>query len=101
MKQEQSRFIQYLFIARRMCAAFAVAGTIGVFCLGTVLVDRKTGILAAAIWAFNPITLGYGAILSSDISGASVGCWAIFAAYLSLKKKTIQSMIWTFIAQFC
>ena len=95
VKQEGERFFEYLLTARRMCAIFAVVGTFGVFCLAAVLLDVKAAFLAAMIWAFNPITLGHGAILASDIPGASMGCWAILAAYLSLRETTIHSLIWT------
>jgi len=95
LRQEGKNFMEQLITARRMCAVFAVAGTLGVFCLAWIFSNTHAAFIAAVVWAFHPSTLSHGAILGSDIPGAAMGCWAILASYLSLRRPTLVSLFWT------
>jgi hypothetical protein len=79
-----------LVSARRACIPIVVVGTVGIFLLGSLLISRIAGCLAAAIWALNPITLGYGVFVGCDIASGSIGAWAILSLLIAF-----QSPKWT------
>jgi Dolichyl-phosphate-mannose-protein mannosyltransferase len=85
-------FFDCLVTARRMCLWFAVAGTVGTFALAGLWVSERAAVLAALLWAFNPITLGYGSLVSCDIPAASIGCWAVYCGVNAFRNPSITSI---------
>jgi len=79
-----------LVSARRAIIPFVVVGTVGIFLLGSLIISRIAGCFAAAIWALNPITLGYGVFVGCDIAAGSIGAWAILSLLIAF-----QSPKWT------
>jgi hypothetical protein len=84
-KQDRVGFVAQLVEARRICSIFCLFGTVGVYFFARQWLSSSRSLLAAAMWAFLPVTLGYGALLTADIPAASVGCWASIAVYHSLQ----------------
>ncbi|QDV26227.1 ArnT family glycosyltransferase [Aureliella helgolandensis] len=97
------RAFQALVLARRMCIPLVLLGTLGVFALAvTATGNPQAACLASVLWGFNPIVLGYGPLLGTDIPAACVGVWAVFAvthAYQSSRlRDVVLAAIWVGLA---
>jgi hypothetical protein len=89
--EQQPEFEELLKSSRRMCACYAVLGTLGVFYLASSLLSGNLGLIAAVLWAFLPLTLGHGALLSADIPAAAMGCWMVVAARGAFARPTLRA----------
>lgn len=79
-----------LVSARRSIIPVVVVGTVAIFLLGSLIISRIAGCVAAALWALNPITLGYGIFVGCDIAAGSIGAWAVLSLLIAF-----QSPKWT------
>jgi 4-amino-4-deoxy-L-arabinose transferase-like glycosyltransferase len=86
-------FQEHLVSARRMCLMFAVIGTVGVFALVGLWFSDNCAVWAAALWAFNPICLGYGSLVSCDIPAASMGCWVIYSGMVAYRHPSLSTLL--------
>ncbi|MEQ1828616.1 MAG: glycosyltransferase family 39 protein [Pirellula sp.] len=85
-------FFRSLVSARRMCIWFAIVGTLGIYALAGLWLNERASVMAASIWAFNPITLGFGPLISCDIPAASIGCWAVYCGVCAYRNPSIGAI---------
>lgn len=89
----ERNFFGYLVYARLMCILLTLAGTLGVYCLAGLWFGHNVSLWAAAIWALNPITLGFGALITCDIPSASIGAWASYCGITALRDSRIVNIL--------
>lgn len=77
-----------LFSARVVNITFTLLGTVSVFLLGKLLINIRCGMVAAVLWAFSPLTLAYGPLLSFDVPASAAGALAIYMLLDWMRRKT-------------
>jgi 4-amino-4-deoxy-L-arabinose transferase-like glycosyltransferase len=86
VEQHGDKAFSFLVTARRMVVLLTLLGTLCLYWLAVELTDNQAAaMLATFVWAFNPIVLGSGALLTCDIAAASAGC-AMLAAWHSASR---------------
>jgi len=73
LNNNQTDFPMYFFIARVACIPFALLGTYFCWRWSNELFGSIAGIFAAGNWAFSPLVLGHGSLITSDVAAASIG----------------------------
>lgn len=86
-------FLYYLFLSRYMCIPLVMIGTIGVYCLSCTMFNKTAGLVAAILWALNPIVLGYGSLLTCDIAAGSAGVWAVYTGLLAARSGSLHDSV--------
>ncbi len=85
-------YFRCLVAARRMCIWFTIVGTVGVYALASLWLSERISVIAAVLWACNPITLGYGSLFTTDIPAASMGCWAVYCGVNAIRQPCVGSI---------
>lgn len=78
IRQEPDRYERILLIARCTSSLFSVLATVVCFCWAGELYGRAAAWLAAWLWCFSPMVLGYAAILTPDVPSAATGVLALY-----------------------
>ena len=77
-------------IARLACIPFSLVGGLVVFRWAFELWGDSSGLLALALWCFNPTILGHGALVMPDVPAAAM---AVTVCYLF--RKWVNNPSWT------
>ncbi len=72
------RFLWFFTVARWACVPFVWLGTVICFLWGRDLFGWRAGLLAAGTWAFSPMVLGHGALITPDVAAASLGLTSFY-----------------------
>lgn len=75
----------FFFVARLACIPFSLLGAIVCFYWARQLFGRTAGLVALAIWCFEPNIIGHGALFTSDVATASLSVLVLFLASRWLK----------------
>lgn len=79
----------YLFmIARWACIPFSWVGGIVCYLWSRDLFGRPSGVIASAIWCFEPNILGHASLITSDAAGTALGLAACYTFWRWLKQPT-------------
>lgn len=71
-------FLDYFRIARWMCIPIVLLGSITVFSWARDLWGEPAGLLGALLFAFSPMILGHGSLITPDVAAASLGLFAFY-----------------------
>jgi 4-amino-4-deoxy-L-arabinose transferase-like glycosyltransferase len=83
---ERSFFL--FMIARWACIPFSWVGAIVCYLWARDLYGQLAGLLACAIWCFEPNILAHAALITSDAAGTAVGLAACYTFWRWLKRPT-------------
>ncbi len=83
---ERSFFL--FMIARWACIPFSWIGAITCYLWARDLYGRPAGLLAAALWCFEPNILAHGSLMTPDIGGTALGVAACYTFWRWLKNPT-------------
>lgn len=79
----------FLFtISRWACIPFSWIGAITCFLWARDLYGRPSGLMACAIWCFEPNILAHASLITPDIGGTALGVAACYTFWKWLKKPT-------------
>jgi hypothetical protein len=90
IRNNTSHFQEYFVVARLTILPFAFLGTWICWRWARELFGVGAGLFAAGNWAFSPLVLGHGALITSDVAGASIG-----VAFLYVFSKWIRNPNWS------
>ncbi|GIX00298.1 MAG: glycosyl transferase [Pirellulaceae bacterium] len=96
--QHGERAFTWMSVARTAVIPIALFGTYLIWMVGTRLFDERTGRIAAALWAFSPTVLTFGASITPDATAAVFGLLAAWRFYVWLRIGTINTAWWLGIA---
>lgn len=77
-----------LMIARWACIPFSWVGAVTCFLWARDLYGRPAGVLACAIWCFEPNVIAHGSLITADCHAASLGIAACYAYWKWLRCAT-------------
>ena len=83
---ERSFFL--FMIARWACIPFSWLGGVVCYLWARDLFGRPSGVIACAIWCFEPNILAHSSLITSDVAGAALGVAACYTFWGWLKKPT-------------
>lgn len=83
---ERSFFL--FMIARWACIPFSWLGGIVCYLWARDLFGRPSGVIACAIWCFEPNILAHSSLITSDAAGTALGLAACYTFWRWLKKPT-------------
>ena len=83
---ERSFFL--FMIARWACIPFSWIGAITCYFWGRDLYGRPSGVMACAIWCFEPNILAHASLMTPDIGGTALGVAACYTFWKWLKNPT-------------
>jgi len=83
---ERSFFL--FMIARWACIPFSWIGAVVCYLWARDLYGRPSGVMAAAIWCFEPNILAHAALITSDAAGTALGLAACYTFWRWLKQPT-------------
>ncbi len=84
--RERSFFL--FMIARWACIPFSWIGALVCYAWARDLFGRPSGVVAAAIWCFEPNILAHASLITSDAAGAALGVAACYTFWRWLKHPT-------------
>lgn len=87
--------IEFLRTARTMCLLFSVAGMFVCFKWASEIASPAAGLMAAALWAFSPMVLGHGSLITADVAAATTGAGSLY-----LFRVWVSSLTWKNAALF-
>jgi len=88
------RWAFLLFSGRLVICLFLLAATLVCFRWARALQGPATGLLAAALWAFCPLALGYGPLITADAACAACTCWTLYRFWLWLRAPSAGNALW-------
>jgi len=65
-------------VARMACIPFCLLGLWTCHVWARDLYGEAAGLLAAGLWAFSPMVLGHGSLITADVAGAATGIAAMY-----------------------
>lgn len=83
---ERSFFL--FMVARWACIPFSWLGGVICYLWARDLYGRPAGVIACAIWSFEPNILAHSALITSDAAGAALGVAACYTFWRWLKRPT-------------
>jgi 4-amino-4-deoxy-L-arabinose transferase-like glycosyltransferase len=79
----------FLFtIARLACIPFSWIGALACYLWGRDLYGRPAGVMASAIWCFEPNILAHAALITPDVAAAALGMAACYSFWRWLRRPT-------------
>jgi len=83
-RENASRYHDLVVIARSVGLVWSVLGALGVYCWARALWGRSSGLLALAVWCFEPNIIAHAHLIPADLPAAVAGLWAayVFRRYL-------------------
>lgn len=85
-------------IARLALIPISLFGTYLLWSIGTRLYGHASGVVAAALWCFSPMALGFGATIAPDVSATVFGLFAAYRFYIWLRLGSWTSVVWLAVA---
>jgi hypothetical protein len=82
-----------MMIARWACIPFSWIGAIACFLWARDLYGRPAGLLAAAIWCFEPNILAHASLITSDAAGTALGLAACYTFWRWLQQPTWERAV--------
>ncbi len=86
--QNPERFLSFFRIARWTCIPLVLLGSVVCFLWGRELFGDLAGLMAAGTWAFSPMVLGHGSLITPDVAASSLGVSAFYALRCWLREST-------------
>lgn len=90
---ERSFFL--FMIARWACIPFSWLGGLVCYLWARDLFDRPSGVVACAIWCFEPNILAHASLITSDAAGTALGLAACYTFWRWLKHPTWSQAVLT------
>lgn len=78
----------YFTLARWACIPLVLSGGVACFLWARELYGAAAGLLALALWCFEPNLLGHGSLITNDVPAASLGLWAGYQFWRWLRVPT-------------
>ncbi|MEJ7591375.1 MAG: glycosyltransferase family 39 protein [Planctomycetaceae bacterium] len=94
VEQNSSRSISLYRAARIACLPFGILGLWMCYRWGCELHGERGGLLAAALWAFSPLILGHGSLITPDVPAAATGMLAIYRFRIWLNETSVWNAMW-------
>jgi 4-amino-4-deoxy-L-arabinose transferase-like glycosyltransferase len=88
IRDEPARFHRLLVVARCTSALFSLMAMAVCFYWAKELYGEQAGWLAAWLWCFSPLVLGFGGILTPDVPSAATGVLALYMFWRWLRRNT-------------
>ena len=80
--------MRWLQLARLMIVPLTCLGTLLCYSWARDLYGTRAGLAAATMWAFLPMVLGHGCLITADVSSATMGLLACFVFWHWLRNPT-------------
>jgi hypothetical protein len=77
--------VRTLTVARWACIPFSLIGGLVCFFWARQLYGERAGLVALALWCFEPTVLGHGQLITPDVGAAAMGAWAGYAFWRWLR----------------
>lgn len=87
-KANGARTIFLFMVARWACIPFGLLGGWVCYRWASELWGTAAGLLSLALWCFNPLILGHGAVVMPDVPAAAMGVFAAWTFWKWLREPT-------------
>lgn len=94
VEQNSSRSPSLYRAARLACLPFGILGLWMCYRWGCDLHGERGGLLAAVSWAFSPLILGHGSLITPDVPAAATGMLAIYRFRMWLNATSVWNAMW-------
>jgi hypothetical protein len=81
-------------LGRLACIPFSFLGAWICFVWGRALYGSLAGLLAMALWCFDPLVLGHGHLITCDVAGAATAVAAAYTFWLWLRQPHWPNALW-------
>ncbi len=82
-------------VTRWACIPFSLLGAWITYRWAKELWGEKSGLMACALWCFDPAILGNGSLVMPDVPAAALGLGAIYVFWHWLRKPTWKRAFWS------
>jgi len=94
----RERCFELFSLARVALIPVSLLGTYLLWSIGRRFYGAASGWVAAILWCFSPMALGFGGTIAPDVSAAVFGLLAAYRFYIWLRMGTWSSAIWLGVA---
>lgn len=94
VEQNGQRSLRLFRAARLACLPFSLLGFWTCFCWGRDLHGERGALLAAGLWAFSPMILGHGSLITPDVPAAATGVLAVYQFRRWLNESSLWNAVW-------